>query len=162
MASLSNSHPTSARGGFTLFEVVIVMAFIAVVGGFSMFMSMDTYRGYNFHTERDLAIAALQHARAQAIGNICNGAGCATGKPHGVSIQADKFVIFQGSSYAARDVSQDATIPANSTVAHSGQTEIVFAQLSGNVGVPGSITFSDPGRSSNITVGAQGQIFWDK
>src|SRR5205085_1289648 len=127
--SLNSSH---RNRGFTLFEIVIVMAFIAIVGAFTMMVSMDTYRGYNFHTERDVLIATLQHARAQAVGNVCQGGGCTTGKSHGVYIQPNKFIMFQGSSYATRDVSQDAVIPANAAISHSGISEIVFNVLSGN------------------------------
>ena len=148
------------KRGFTLVEIMIVMAFVAIVGSFTMLMSMDTYRSYNFHTERDLAIAALQHARALAMGNTCTGGTCTTGKAHGVSIQADKYVIFQGDTYATRDASEDSVIQANVAVAHSGLLEIVFTQLSGNSTTPGTITFSDATRSSSITIGAQGQIFW--
>jgi Tfp pilus assembly protein FimT len=136
------------------------MAFIAIVGAFTMLVSMDSYRGYTFHTERDVLIAALQHARAQAVGNVCLGAGCTTGKAHGVYIQPDKFVIFQGSSYATRDTAQDSVIPAATSVLHSGISEVVFSELSGNSSTPGTISVSANGRTSDITIGALGQIVW--
>lgn len=164
MASLSSSHRDK---GFTLIEIMTVMAFIAIVGAFTMLVSMDSYRGYNFHSERDLLIAALQHARAQAIGNVCNGSGCTTGKPHGVHIEADKFVVFQGASYhdTPEDAALDSVIPANTVVGHGAgctpSCDFIFTQLSGNVAAPGTIVLSSEGRTSTITIGAQGQIFWD-
>lgn len=169
MTSPSNSHRdkgrtlcagSAAAKGFTLFEIVIVMSFIAIVGAFTMMVSMDTYRGYSFHTERDVLIAALQHARAEAQGNVCVGVACTTGKSHGVYIEADKFIMFQGSSYLARDVSQDAVIPANKAITHSGISEVVFAPLSGNSPTPGTITLASSGHTSDIYIGTLGQILW--
>jgi Tfp pilus assembly protein FimT len=160
ISSTRSIRKSNAALGFSLVEIMIVMAFIAIVGSFSLLVSMDSYRSYNFYTERDLLISALHHARAQAVGNVCTGAGCSTGKPHGVSIQSNKFIVFQGVSYAARDISEDAVIPANASVAHGGLAEVVFTQLSGNSPIPGVITISGNGRSSNITIGVQGQIFW--
>ena len=157
---LRDKAPLSRKGGFTLFEIIVVMAFIAIVGTFTLLVSMDSFQSYNFHTERDILVAALQHARAQAVGNVCLGAGCTTGKAHGVSIQTDKFVIFQGTSYATRDAAMDAVLQANTTIIHSGISEVVFSELSGNSPTPGTLTISSQGKSSDITIGALGQIIW--
>ncbi len=108
-------------------------------------------------------MTALLHARSLAVGNVCLGAACTEGKPHGVSIQPNQFVIFQGAPYATRDVAEDAVIQANPAITHSGLPEVVFTELSANPHVTGSITLTDPvGNSSVVTIGTEGQIFWTK
>jgi hypothetical protein len=139
------------------------MGFIAIIGGFTLIVSLDSYRSYSFRSDRDLLVTALLHARSLAVGNVCSGAACTEGKPHGVSIQPNQFVIFQGATYATRDVAEDAVIQANPAITHSGLPEVVFTELSANPNVTGSITLTDPvGNSSVVTIGAEGQIFWTK
>lgn len=166
----------SARGksgaGFTLLEIMMVMAFVAIIGGFTLAVSMDSFRGYMFHSDRDLLVTALQRARSQAIGNVCLGALCSNGKPHGVAIRpADNpnaYVIFQTETatptYAARtadDKVQDIAIETNAgTTFTPASAEFVFTNLSGNVIAPGTITVAASGHSSTITVGTEGQIQW--
>lgn len=165
MASHSSSHLTK---GFTLIEVMIVIAFVAIAGAGAVFFGADTYRAYLFHSDRDLLVVALQHTRAQAIGNICLGNGCSDGKPHGVAILPDRFVMFQGSCYASPcvrdpdDVAVDADIEANPNLIHTGTMEIVFTQLSATT-TGGTVTLKDStnGRKTVITVLPEGQITWD-
>ncbi len=161
--------------GVTLIEILVVMALIAVVAGLAMITTLDAFRGSAYHNERDSLIAALYKARSQAVSNICLGAGCTQGKPHGVYIQTDpithvvqQYVIFQGSSYAGRDAAVDEPLNSNYTVAITGMSEVVFTELSGDptpVSV-GSITVSDPSGihqgtlASVISTNAEGQIIW--
>ena len=65
--------------GFTLIEMLVSMGIIILIAGFGLFLSMDFYRGYLFHYEKDLVISILQKARSQSLANIDE-------KPHGVYI----------------------------------------------------------------------------
>ena len=168
MALPSNSRPIN-NAGFTLIEIMMVMAFVAIIGGFTLIVSLDSYREYNFHSDRDLLVSALQRARSQAEGNVCLGASCTDGLPHGVSIHpADHptdYVIFQtidaNPDYAHRDATQDVLIETNpATVFTPGSAEFVFGSLSGNPTTPGTITLSAAGHSSTVTIGQEGQITW--
>jgi Tfp pilus assembly protein FimT len=158
MESPNNSRRSK---GFALVEVLLVTAFVAFVGGMTAFFGMDTFRSYLFHSDKEVLVSALQHARAQAAGNICLGSGCTDGKPHGVKIEPDRFIAFQGHSYAARDSEVDAVFEANPNIAYGGSvTEVVFSQLSATTS-GGTITLTDTtGRASMITIGKEGQIVW--
>jgi len=165
MASQSNLHPTNRA--FTLLEVMIVMALVVVVGAFGLMLGMDSYRGYAFHSDRETLVAALQHARSQAVGNVCIGTSCAHGMPHGVYIDAahSQYVIFEGESYATREADVDAAIDGSPTMTRSGISEIVFAQLSGNASSPSptpwEIVLTDrAGRTSTTTIESEGRIWW--
>jgi hypothetical protein len=145
------------------------MSLVIIVGGFSLIVSMDSLRSHSFQDERDLIVNALQKARSQSINNMCFGAGCTDGKPHGVHIMAGQYVLFQGSSY--HDTVQDAALDevfksvyAAATV--TGFTDVVFSPLSGNAstsptGVMTLTVSESPGiNTSVITVGGEGQILW--
>lgn len=153
----------SARG-LTLIEVLIVMGLLVILGGVSLVVSMDMYRGAGFYSERDLVVSVLQHARSLAVNNTCRGTGCTNGLPHGVHIQGDSYTLFQGPTYNVGDPT-NAVYVANQAFAKSPSTlDIVFSQLSGTTTCGGcALTVTDnAGYTSVITVTADGQITWTK
>lgn len=157
------SHRISIRKGFTLLEVLIILGLIAVVGALGLIISLDDYRAFHMHNERDMVVAVLQKARSQAINNMCFGSGCTDGKSHGVYFDhAGHYVIFQGASYGARDTAIDESIDAKDDAALiTGSSEIVFAPLTGNVATTLTVTVTDvSGRISVITVEPEGRIWW--
>ncbi len=146
--------------GFTLTEVMVVIGLVAIVGGLSLSLSMDDYRSYKFRSERDMFLAILHKARSQSMSNICLGT-CTNGKPHGVAIISGHYVIFQGASYAIRDLAQDEITQTNYAVVFSGIPEVVFTELSGDATPSGDMTIADTsGHSSTVTITNQGRISW--
>ncbi len=150
--------------GFTLIEILIVFGLIALLGGLVLFVSMDTFRGTTFRSERDVVVGLLQHARAQAMHNICNGASCTNGMPHGVHVQNDAYIMFQGATYNPT-AATNARFDADTSFVHSGYlatNDIFFSQLSGTTscGVCDLTIADTTGRSSTITVSGSGQILW--
>lgn len=160
--------PTTLRDrnkGFTLIEMVIVLALITIVGGLGLYFGLDSLRGYSFHSDRDVLVSVLQHARSEAISNICRGENCTDGKPHGVYIRPtehqNSYVIFQGTDYASRDADYDIVIDSSSSTSFSGINEIVFDRLSGNTTTTGDINLTDDrNHTSIISISSQGQILW--
>ena len=149
------------KSGLTLLEILIVLGLMTIIGSLTVFVSLSTYRDSSFHTDRATLIAALQHARAESIDDVCRGPACIAGMSHGVSIQSGRFVIFQGGSYVSRYEGADQVIEANPTIMRTGLTEVIFATSSGNALVAGTITLTDTNdHSSTITIGSDGQIIW--
>lgn len=147
--------------GLTLIEIMVVLGLMAVVGSFALMVSFDAYRDSSYHADRAALIAALQHARAESIDDVCEGEACTGGTPHGVSIEPSRYVIFQGLSYASRDADADEIIDADPTISHSGLSEVVFAISSGDVAQTGDILLTDAsGHTSTTTIGSEGQISW--
>lgn len=151
------------RAGFTLIEIIISVGLLAILGGLGLVMSMDSYRGHAFRNERDIIVSALQKARSQSISNMCQG-DCTGGQPHGVYLEDNQYVIFQGENYETRASQYDEVI-----IAQTGTTKIegplrsvVFSQLSGQVAPSGIITISDKTgqHSSDIYVNSEGLITW--
>ena len=145
--------------GFTFIELLTVLGIVAITCGFALFVSIDTFHGTNFRSDRSVLAAILQRARAQAMNNICVGI-CTDGKPHGVHIDSRHYVLFQGDTYDYNDP-QNAVFEASPGTSHAGMSDIVFSQLSATTSTVGNITLTDQeGHSSTITIGSEGQIAW--
>jgi len=152
---MSYSSPTR---GFTLVELLTVMGLFVLLAGLGLFVSMDAYRGSSFRTDRDLLVALLQHARAQAVNNICTGS-CTDGAAHGVAATGGVYIAFQGTSYNSSDP-QNQVFSANPAVMLGGDTEVLFAQLTGAVAARRVITLAAAEQVSVITIEPNGRIWW--
>ena len=176
MKSLIISKDNSSKyhlKGFTLIEVLVVLTLISIIGGIIIYFGFDSFRGYSYHDDRNGLLSLLQHARSEAMVNICRGSTCSGGKPHGVAIRPsnhpDSYVLFQteflNPTYSNRtddDKASDIIISATSS---SNSNEIVFSPLSGNTTSSVIITIQltdNQAHSSIISINPVGQISWDK
>ena len=149
--------------GMTFLEVLVVMGIFVMVGSFALFVSFETFRGSNFRSDRNLFVAALQRARAQAVNNVCVNSSsytCVDGRPHGVKVLPDgSLIIFQGLSYGARDSGVDAQFNMNIATT-TGADEFVFSQLSGTSSAATTTITDANGHTSTTSVSTAGQISW--
>lgn len=156
--------------GITLIETILVIAVMSITLSLGLFVNVNEYRGNTFRSSRDLLIVSLQHARSQAMNNICLGTRCSDGKPHGVHINADNnnyvisYVMFQGESYDLADplnslIDVSENISRNISLLSGSVLDIYFEQLSGN-STPAELTLSSGVESSVITINPEGRITW--
>ena len=133
--------------GFTLIEIIIVVAITAVVGGSLLFVDMGNFRGDSFRAEISTLVVALQTARMDALNNVHQSA-------HGVKIkppECDGYVVFEGESYLSSMIKE--CTKENYDINFSENPEIVFSPLSGDSNFEGDIIISDPKRpAQTITV----------
>src|SRR3954466_3570125 len=82
------------KKGFTLIEILVVTAIFAVIISLGLLMSMETFRGTTFRSERDTMVGVLQKARSRAMANIKQ-------SQWGVHYQMSDhtYTIFKGSTY---------------------------------------------------------------
>lgn len=139
--------------GFTLIEIVLVIALIALSLGLGWFISLEFYGTYALDAERDTLVSALRKARSQSLRNI-------GGVPHGLSIMSDRYTLFFGTSYAARNLAFDENIARSAGITLAGPAEIVFGQLTATSSASGTVTLSDGVRQRMITTNYEGRISW--
>lgn len=149
----------SHQQGFTLIELVIVIAMVGVITSFSVVISLGSLSKSTLSQERDLFVTLLLHStRAASIANI-------EGTSHGVYIDDinHQFVLFNGTTYSSGAPS-NRVIPYNSntiSVSNSGGNTIIFEQLSGSVTTgAGMITMTNGGSNQSIIIRDVGQIDW--
>ncbi len=141
-----------ATVGFTLIEILVVIAIGMVLASLGLFVSLDSFRSSSLQTERDVLVSVLEKARSESQSNIDE-------VPHGVEIESGQFVIFKGPTYISGD-SHNQLIPRNSAFASSGISDVIFDQITGDVASGGTITLSDGGRNVSIIINNQGGINW--
>lgn len=141
-----------------MLEVLLVLGMFAVFAGFGLLVSMETYRGSNFHADRALLVSLLERARAQSMSNMCACASCTDGAPHGVHIEASKYVLFEGASYSSTDP-ENASFDADPSSSHSFAGDILFTQLSGTT-TGATVTLTGGAHTSDVLVSPEGRISW--
>ncbi len=139
--------------GFTIIELLVVLAIIAIIAGFGVFISFDFYRSLVITGERDTAVALLRRARIRALNNTHE-------MSQGFYVATTTFVLFQGPSYASRTAAFDELFPRSSGVSVSGPSAFVFQNLSGDSNVSGTIAFGNGRTTTSIDINREGRVNW--
>ena len=139
----------SLSAGFTMIEVLVVLTIFGALMLMGLFFDLSFYRGTSFATDVDAFASVLQRARARAVNNI-------NGSAHGVYIDTDSYILFQGSTYAGS--TNHEPISKNPGLNFSGASEVVFTQLSGGSNFEGDIIISGFGKTATISLNYEGLI----
>lgn len=147
------------KKGFTIIEIVIVIAIIVVVSA----LIIDSFPRLNASQalSKDTAglIAVLNQARTETLSSRND-------STYGVHISTNQLTLFMGSSYVVGD-SNNVDIPFNSQVMvgsyslQGGGSDIVFNRLTGETSQYGSITLrlvSDATQTKTVNISATGII----
>ena len=138
--------------GFSIVEIMVVLGIFAAIVSTGLALSIDQIARGTIFSERDTLVSLLNGARAASLANV-------NAQPHGVHIDATQFVAFEGSAYSSSDP-KNYPIARTSSVSMSGPTDIVFAQLSGEVSSGGTLILADGGSQAIIEVNDAGRIDW--
>ncbi|HEY9586210.1 MAG TPA: prepilin-type N-terminal cleavage/methylation domain-containing protein [Candidatus Paceibacterota bacterium] len=141
------------QNGFTITEMVVIIAVFAIIFWLLVTGSTSFIGNQLLYAERDTLVSLLRDARSRAMGNINQ-------SNHGIFIDTDKYISFDGASYAARDQAKDALFPKSSGVTTAGPNEIMFSALDGQSNASGTITVLTNTGSSTISINNEGQINW--
>ncbi len=152
MALPSRLIRSSHQKGFTIAEVLITLAILSVLFSIGLPVGWDFYTTYQFDSETQTFVAALEQARSAALVNRNQSA-------HGVYFDTNDFIVFQGSSFATRNVTFDKKMPRNSIITISGSNEIVFTSLSAET-ASSTYNFAFNTKNRTIYVTTQGGIIY--
>lgn len=138
--------------GFTLVEMLLVIALLAVVGG----ISVPLY--YTFQVRNDLDIVATSYAhalrRASTLARAVDG-----DVPWGVHLSSTAITLFKGASFSVRDSSFDEISDIPASISPTGVQEIVFARFTGLPQVTGLTTFTSTSlESRNVVINEKGMV----
>lgn len=138
--------------GFTLVEIIIVLAVMALI----LAISAPVYRRSQMKNDLETGGAVIVQSlrRAQILSQAVAG-----DSDWGVDIKKSQITLFKGSSYLARDFSFDETYDLPSSLDVSGLSELVFNKFSGLPQANGTITLKiDDNEIKNITINSQGMV----
>ncbi len=132
-------------------ELLLVIGILAIIFALGLPVAWDFYQQYQLDAETETLRSVLRQARNLAMINRNESV-------HGLYIDSSNFTVFQGSSYAARNVAEDRTFPRAGSVGISGSTEIVFVVLSGTT-ASSTYTLSNPYRQKNVYINSEGTVY---
>ncbi len=141
------------RAGFTLVELLIVLAISLSLLGVIGTIASNTYPKSQLNAEAGVVMQAIREAQALTLARKED-------SRWGVYRTANELILFAGPSYATRDEAFDRTHVFPSGITASGMEEIVFSSLLGTIPQPGTITLTSnaTGESVVISINANGVV----
>jgi prepilin-type N-terminal cleavage/methylation domain-containing protein len=106
--------------GFTLIELLLAIALLSIFAGLGSYFGISAYVRSLSMNDAELLLAALERARAESQADICGENDC-------LQEIATSLTVFEGSSYASRDVQDDITLPLSGETLFDGPNEIMFS-----------------------------------
>jgi len=140
------------NAGFTLIEVIMSIAAMAVIAG----ISIPVYQSLQVKNDLDIAAVTIAQSlrRAQLLSEAVDG-----DISWGVAVQSGSIAVFKGTSYAARDGSYDELFDVPTSITPSGVSEVVFAKFTGLPQAAGTITLtSNTNEIRNVTINQKGAV----
>lgn len=137
--------------GFTLVEIVLVISIIVVITALAIPSSLRFFQIQTIDEITDNIIDTLRRSQSQA-------AFQRNDSSFGVKFNPGSYVLFQGNSYAARDINEDEVFSLPNDVIVSGINEVVFLKLSGFPNPIGTITVNTSNDNRVISINSQGKI----
>ncbi len=138
--------------GFTLIEVMLSLAMIAILAG----VSLPIYQSFQVRNDLDIAAVTIAQSmrRAQTLSQAVDG-----DITWGVDIQSGSITIYKGASYAGRDATYDELFNMPTSTTPSGLSGVVFAKFTGMPQITGTITLtSNLNETRTITINSKGTI----
>jgi prepilin-type N-terminal cleavage/methylation domain-containing protein len=131
-----------AHRGFTLVEMVVVIALVGMLGSLTAFADIHSYTRALAGSDVTTVLGALSEARGRAMHGVCFETACVAPASHGVLVDKDSIVIFEGQTYSDRIQAADEVLPL-SAVHNSTSQETVFNSVTGEVLHATSLSFSN-------------------
>lgn len=140
--------------GFTLLEVLLSIALLGLIAGFSA----PLYVSFQNRNDLDIATASVVQnlRRAQMLAQSST-----NDQAWGIKLENANLIVFRGASFASRNASFDEIYPLSSSLVFSGLTEIIFTKFSGLPTAPsvGTVTLTNVNNETrNIIINDQGMF----
>ncbi len=144
--------PVNSLTGFTLIEVLLVLALLGLIVG----LAAPVVWSFSMQNDLDLetAIAAQTMRRAQSLAVYGS-----NDSSWGVKLESRDVTLFSGSSFAGRDLDFDEVFHLPSVLTVAGPSEIIFSKLNGQPGATGTLVLSNNiDQSRTLNINAAGMV----
>lgn len=136
---------------FTLIEILIVIFLIFVLTSFFVSVALNFYKSQQLESQAQTILQTLRRAQSKAMAIELDSS-------FGVYLTNDSYVLFKGSSYAARDPQYDEVFELPKIINVSGVSEIVFSKFEGKPNVTGNIILITNSEQKIININKIGRI----
>ena len=138
--------------GFTMIEVMLSLAIIAVLAG----ISTPIYQSFQVRNDLDIAAVTIAQSmrRAQTLSEAIDG-----DTTWGVDVRSGSITVYKGASYIARDTTYDELFDMPGSITPSGIGGSVFSKFTGLPQTTGTITLtSNANETRTITINSKGAV----
>ena len=137
--------------GFTIIELLLVVAIIFIVTSFSaVFYSRFLTQNAVLNTT-DQIVGQLQKAQIYAMSGKQN-------SNWGVSYASPLLILYAGNSYATRNPIFDEKFTVNGNISIAGLLSLTFTRVTGTPSATPVITISGNNNTKMVTLNSQGMI----
>lgn len=147
----------SKNRGFTLLEILVVVALISIVTAFSMSISIP-------QLQSDKTESTLVDMESTIFLYQQNASSGKDGKSWGIKFTPNSYILFTGISYAGSDWSEAVSLPANVSISQinlsGGGDELVFLSGEFKPNVTGNIILYDGTNSFVIEINSEGLLHY--
>jgi prepilin-type N-terminal cleavage/methylation domain-containing protein len=137
--------------GFTLVELLLVMALVLIVGMVTSSIGISYYQSQILTETTDNFTSVLRQAQGYAMSGKNNSA-------FGIFVAEDSYVLFEGQDYESRLSNEDMIFPINSYINISGPSEIIFSPFTGTSNVVDTVYISFGSRAKQVEILSSGYI----
>lgn len=138
--------------GFTLIEILLSLALMGVIAGFSV----PLYQSFQNQNQLQVTATTMTQTlrRAQVLSQANDG-----DSRWGVYVETGAITLFQGDDFSDRNSALDERFDIPESLSIDGDQEFVFKKLSGLPSAEGATTFTGPAnRESTVSINSQGMV----
>ncbi len=139
------------QNGFTLIELLVVTAITVILVVAFAGPATGLFHKHQVSIDSDGLTDAFRRAQLRSINGFQNA-------EWGVSMDADGYTLFMGSTFLARDIRFDEQRDFGGIVTSGGFTEIVFSKDTGTPSAAGDILLANGENEKKITISKNGKI----
>ncbi|MBD3280812.1 prepilin-type N-terminal cleavage/methylation domain-containing protein [Candidatus Dojkabacteria bacterium] len=149
---MQKQYKYNSESGFSLIEVLLVVALIAMAAG----ISATLYTDYQTRNELDLTAQKVTQAIRTA---QTNAQSMKNNSTWGVYVTNNEITVFEGVDYATRNTDSDFTLEVSGRVNHSGIGEIIFSKYYGVPDTTGDINLTAiNGSTAQLVINEKGVV----
>jgi prepilin-type N-terminal cleavage/methylation domain-containing protein len=146
------NYKAKANKGFTLIEIMLVVALMVAIGG----ISVPVYQ--TFQVKNNVDVAAYTIARTLQRAQVLSQAGT-NDSTWGVHIASGSATLFSGADFASRDVTLDELSDISTNIVPTGISDIVYSKLLGEPQTTGNVILTTSNNDTRtIAINAKGMI----
>jgi len=140
------------KNGFTLLEILLVVAIIIFLAAITFPLGFDFYKRQQLQTHSQQILQTLRRVQLKAMAVELESS-------FGVYLTNDNYILFKGDSYANRDSQYDEIfdLPQIITI-QDPPKEVVFSKFEGKPNWTGGIILNSNGLTQTININEMGRI----